>query len=81
VMTPRDPSGRFVRARSEDLRERCKAGAAIATAALDQEPDVAEALNRLAARILVSRAPIHTTTPDWMPLADIAELESWEMAG
>jgi hypothetical protein len=38
-------------------------------------------LNRLAARILVSRAPIHTTTPDWMPLASVAELESWEMAG
>jgi hypothetical protein len=80
-VTPRNADGRFVRARSEDLRERCKTGAAIATAALDQEPDVAEALNRLAARILVSRAPIHTTTPDWMPLADIAELESWEMAG
>jgi hypothetical protein len=80
-VTPRDLSGRFVHARSLDLRERCKAAAAIADVALDQEPAVAEALNDLAKRISVGRAHITTTSADWSPRASIAEVASWEMAG
>jgi cytochrome c5 len=63
------------------LRARSHAAAKIATVAV-QEPDdkVAEALSRLAARILVSRAPLYTTSADWTPRADSIEVDSWDEA-
>jgi cytochrome c5 len=63
------------------LKARTRAAAEIATVAV-QEPDdkVAEALSRLAARILVSRAPLYTTSADWTPRANSIEVDSWDEA-
>jgi cytochrome c5 len=63
------------------LRARSHAAAEIATAAV-REPDdkVAEALSRLAARILVNRAPLYATSADWTPRANSIEVDSWDEA-